>query len=83
MYLYLLGINGVSKTELTVASARELKHANEANVLDTKKFSAHTVQDGIAFSASQECKRLLEIDGTTGAKSDKKYQKRESNRTEE
>ena len=37
------------------------------------------MKDGVAVSASLEAKRMLEIDGNSGAKLNKKYQKREAN----
>ena len=40
----------------------------------------HTMIDGVPFSAAVECKKMMEIDGTEGAKSVVKSEKRESNR---
>ena len=74
------GVNGTTKTKLTMATARQLRTAEESEIVDVKKFSAHTVKDGVAVSAALEAKRMLEIDGITGAKSNKKYQKREASR---
>ena len=77
------GVNGTTKTELTQASANQLKTAAEvddSSNLDTKKFAA-AVKDGKkAISAALGCKRLLEFHGTTGKKSNRKYKKRENSR---
>ena len=61
-FIFLLGIvdsiNGVTKSKLTLASARELKKADEgANV---KKLSVATMVDGVLNSPAQECKRWLD-----------------------
>ena len=69
----------MTKTELTIASGNQLKNATEADS-NIKKFSAHVMEDGKAFSPSRECKRLLEFHGTTGKKSYKKARKRENER---
>ena len=58
-----------------------MKSTTEAVEADIKKFSASVVQDGVAFSASRECKRLLELSENTGKKFHKKSLKREQNRT--
>ena len=54
--------------------------AAEAHQVDTKIFGGYGMRDGVHSSAAAECKRLIENDGTTGAKSDRKYNKREQNR---
>ena len=47
----------------------------------SRTFAPLTKNEGKAFSPAEECKRILELDGggTTGAKSEVKYEKRESN----
>ena len=69
------GVNGTTKTQLTMATARQLRTAEESESVDIKKFSAHTVKDGVAVSAALEAKRILEIDGNSDAKSNRKHQK--------
>ena len=54
--------------------------ASESDQVDTKKFGGHVMKDGVQSSAAAECKRLIETDGTTGAKSDRKYKKREDDK---
>ena len=70
------GINGVTKSKLTTASARELKSADDGD--DVKKMDASTMKDGILTSAASECCRWLELEGTRGMKSVRKGNKRES-----
>ena len=48
-------VNGVTKSKLTFASARELRQAGETS--DVKKFSVATMIDGVLNSPTQECKR--------------------------
>ena len=80
-FLFLIGIvdsvNGVTKSKLTtIASARELKQADEG--ADVKKVSAATMIDGVLNSPAQECKRgLVDMEGSQGAKSNRKGNKRE------
>ena len=82
------GINGVTKRELTIASGRELMYAaeahqvsaSEAHQVDSKIFGGCVIRDGLHSSATAECKRLIENDGTEGDKSDRKYNKIEQNR---
>ena len=47
--------------------------AAEAHQVDTKIFGRYVMIDGVHSSAASEFKRLLENDGTVGAKSDRKY----------
>ena len=63
-------MNGVTKNQLTAAAARALKTADQFQQQDVKKFSAHTVENDVAISPAHKCKRLLEMDGTQGAKRD-------------
>ena len=76
------GINGTTKTELSFASANQLKTAAEldGSGVDTKKFAAAVMQGNKGCSAALECKRILEFQGTSGKKSNRKYQKRENSR---
>ena len=76
------GLNGMTKAELTCASANQLKTAVEVDDsnLDTKKFSVAVIDGNKGISAALECKRLLEFHGTTGKRSNRKYQKRENMR---
>ena len=74
------GISGKTKTELTLATARENKTASEAEEKDLKKFNPATMQNGEVFSPALECKRMLQIDGNRGAISNRKYAKREVER---
>ena len=74
------GINGMSKTKLTLESAKKLKAADEAKDDSVGRFASHSMVDGEGFSAAAECKRMLEIDGTEGVKSVIKSEKRETNR---
>ena len=62
-----------------MATARENKTADEAEREDLKKFNPAVRQDGVVFSAAKECKRMLEIDGTTGAKSNRKIESEKRN----
>ena len=76
-------MNGRTKTELTRASANQLKTAAEVDdesAVDTKKFAAAVMEGSKGCSPALECKRLLEFEGTTGKKSNRKYQKRENSR---
>ena len=62
------GVNGTTKTELSRASANQLKTAAETveeSGADTKKFDASVMQGNKGTSAALECKRLLEFEGTT------------------
>ena len=62
-------MNGTTKTELTQASANQLKTAAEFDDdsgVDTKKFAAAVMQGSKGCSAALECKRLLEFHGTVG-----------------
>ena len=82
------GINGVTERELTIVSGRELMYAAEAHQVSaaedhqvyTKIFGGYVMRYGVHSSAAAYCKILLENDGTAGAKSDRKYNKREQNR---
>ena len=47
---------------------------------DTKKFAAAVMQGTKGCSPALECKRLLEFEGTTGKKSNRKNNKRENRR---
>ena len=42
--------------------------AAKAHQVDTKRFGGYVMRDGVHSSASAECKRLIENDGTAGAK---------------
>ena len=69
------GLNGNTKTELSRASANQLKTAAEVDddsAADTKKFAAAVAKGNEGLSAALECKRLLEFEGTTGKKSNRK-----------
>ena len=63
------GVNGVTKTQLKIVSARELKNATEVDDLQLKKFSGFVTKHGDVFSLSSECKHIIKIDGNQGAKS--------------
>ena len=75
------GVNGNTKTELSRASGNQLKTAAEAaddgSAEDTKKFAAAVMQGTKGCSPALECKRLLEFEGTSGKKSNRKNNKRE------
>ena len=74
-------LNASSKTKLTFESAKQLKAADETIDDSVRKFAAHSMVDGTGFfSAAAECKRMLKLDGTKGAKSIVKFEKREKNR---
>ena len=66
---------GVTKSKLTIASARELRQADETT--DVKKLSAATMMiDGVLNSPTQGCKRWLDLEGRRhGAKSNRKGNK--------
>ena len=49
------GVNGVTKSELTVKSGNQLKQANESDDLDLKKFASYVMKDGRGISPTQEC----------------------------
>ena len=66
----------MTKRELTIASGREIMSASEANQVDAKHFDGNAMEDGVHSSAAAECKRLIETDGTIGAKSDRKHKSR-------
>ena len=72
------GLNASSKNKLTLESAKQ-KAADEASDNSVRKFAAHSMVDGTGFSAA-ECKTMLKLDGTEGAKSIVKSEKREKNR---
>ena len=74
------GLNASSKTELTLESANQLKAVDEASDDSVRKFAAHSMVDGTGFSAASKCKRMLQLDGTEGAKSIVKSEKGEKNR---
>ena len=66
---------------MTLESAKQLKAADEASDDSVRKFAAHSMVDGIGFSTAAECKeRILKLDGTEGAKSIVKSEKREKTR---
>ena len=69
-------MNGITKSKLTIASARQLKEADEGT--DVKKLSAATMVNENVVSPAAECKRWLELEGKQH--SVRKSQKRESNR---
>ena len=59
------GVNGRTKTELTCASANQLKTAAEVDdesAVDTKKFAAAVMEGSNGCSPALECKRLLEFE---------------------
>ena len=78
------GVNGNTKTELSRVSGNQLKTAAEAadggSAEDTKKFAAAVMQGTKGCSPALECKRLLEFEGTTGKKSNRKNNKKEKSR---
>ena len=74
------GLNASSKTKLTLESAKQLKAADKASDDLVRKFAAHSMVDGTGFSAAAECRRLLQLDQTEGAKSVVKSEKREKTR---
>ena len=63
-HFYSIGIvdwvNGVTKSKLTIASASEIRQADET--ADVKKMSAATMIDGVLNSPAHECKRWLDLD---------------------
>lgn len=76
------GINGNSKRKLTLAAGRKGKPTDDQNLQrDSKKFSVFSMINDKAMSPADECKRILELDGSSlGVKSIVKHQKRETNR---
>mgnify|MGYP001328175388 CR=1 FL=1 len=78
-------MNGRTKTDLTRLSGNQLKTAAEVDDdtsagVDTKKFAAAVMEGSKGCSPALECKRLLEFEGTTGKKSNRKNNKRENSR---
>lgn len=71
------GLNGITKTKITCASARQLKRADEGE--DVKKLDPSVMKEGKAVSPAKECQRWLNLDGRHGAKSSGKSKKREEN----
>ena len=68
-------MNGTTKTDLTRLSGNQLKTAAEVDdesAVDTKKFAAAVMEGSRGCSPTLECKRLLEFEGTTGKKSNRK-----------
>ena len=53
------GLNGITKTKITCASARLLKRADEGE--DVKKLDPSVVKDGKAMSPAKECQRWLNL----------------------
>ena len=41
------GVNGTTKTQLTMTTARKLQTAEESESVDIKKLSAHSLKDGV------------------------------------
>ena len=73
-------VSGNTKRKLTIAAGRSFKSDGE-NGSQSRKFGSSVKVDGKAFSASAECKRLMELeDEKYGAKNIVKSEKRESNR---
>ena len=73
-------MNGTTKTEFSLASGNQMKTAAEVDdesAADTKKFAAAVMEGSKGRSPALECKRLLEFEGTTGKKSNRKNNKRE------
>ena len=69
-------VNGVTKSKLlTVVSAWELRQADET--ADVKKMSAAKMIDIKYNSPAQEFKRGLALEGSHGAKSNRKGKKRQ------
>ena len=67
----------MSKTRLTLISVKQVEAADEASNDPFRKFVAHSMVDGIGFTAAAECKRMPQLNGTEGAKSIVKFEKRE------
>lgn len=74
------GVSGVTKNQLVAATARENQKSFEVDDPKVKKFAAHTMVQGKAVSPAEECKRMIEWDGTEGKESVRKYQKSEQHR---
>mmetsp|Transcript_20210 Transcript_20210/g.45217 ORF Transcript_20210/g.45217 Transcript_20210/m.45217 type:complete len:251 (+) Transcript_20210:988-1740(+) len=77
------GVNGTTKTDLTRLSGHQLKtsaEVDDVSAVDTKKFAAAVMQGTKGCSPALECKRLLEFEGTSGKKSNRKNNKRENSR---
>ena len=58
---------------------RENQLINEMDDKDVKRFTACVINDGKTISGARQSKKLLELNGNTGAKSYKKSNKREQN----
>ena len=71
-------INGVTKTKLTAATQRLLLDLDEGK--DVKKLDASTLKQGKKISIAGEMARWLMLDGSEGAKSVRKNQKKENQR---
>ena len=69
------GINGVTKTKLTSATARKLLDPDDG--IDVKKLDNSTMRKGKKVSIAVEMAGWLELDGCEGTKSVKKNKKRE------
>ena len=76
-------INGVDKNTILRKSMRKLVDASIALESDSKALKPHTyeVAGGKRYSAAADCKRILELEGSEGVKSEgNKRAKRERNR---
>ena len=56
------GVNGVTKTKLTAASARQMKMVDKNK--DVKKLDPSTMKAGEMLSPAMECQRWLKLEGT-------------------
>ena len=77
------GINGNTKRKLTVAAGRTAKSLDDLDLQrDSKKFSVFSMINDKELSPSEECKRILELEGSSvGVQSIVKHEKREANRS--
>ena len=60
------GINGVTKTKLTSATARKLLDPDDG--MDVKKLDASTIRKGKKVSLARNCARWLDLEGSEGTK---------------
>ena len=76
-------VNGVDKNTILRRSIRNVQSPNDALSSSSSSLQVHTFNNVIdegTFSASEDCKRILEMEGGEGVKSVVKREKRELNR---
>ena len=77
-------MNGIDKNTITKKTAREVQHAEDALKEESKHLKVQSFHDvdghSKRYSPAEDCKRLLEQEGSQGVKSIIKHEKREVNR---